>query len=361
MKTKLMLGVFGTIFFIVVHAASPLDDWTVNEPWPPVGNVRNVFTDGISFVVVTDYKLVYSPDGTQWDQNYPLPEGGIASASFVFANGKYVANYGKTLWTSTNGTNWTSVSLPTGGNGIAYANGQYVIGGEMGIMISQDASHWTKVEIYRVLSAYNPVFLDGRWHIISDRSELYSTTNFVTWSSVKLPSTGQIVSGNDVYLLKGRGYIYSSRDLTNWTQSVCLTSAQMAFGGKHFVSVGGLTQDGIHVSTDGINWIEKQNGNFYSVVFGNNRFVALRAGTSFVHTSGILPENPDYQLSIDRFTGVQLYGVIGRRYTIQATPDLSNTNEWKTVDSFILQTDPYVWIDKSSPFQTKRFYRAIPE
>jgi hypothetical protein len=59
------------------------------------------------------------------------------------------------------------------------------------------------------------------------------------------------------------------------------------------------------------------------------------------------------------FAGVVIEGPIGAEYSVQSTPALGPSN-WTTRMNVTLTTQPYVYIDYSSPTNSQQFYRAVP-
>jgi hypothetical protein len=53
-------------------------------------------------------------------------------------------------------------------------------------------------------------------------------------------------------------------------------------------------------------------------------------------------------------------GQIGSNYLIQATANLSTSN-WTTLTNVTLPSQPYIYIDYSSPTNNQRFYRAVQQ
>jgi alpha-tubulin suppressor-like RCC1 family protein len=63
---------------------------------------------------------------------------------------------------------------------------------------------------------------------------------------------------------------------------------------------------------------------------------------------------------IEMFAGVIVYGPPGSNYLIQATANLAS-NHWTTLTNVALPTQPYIYIDYSSPTNLQEFYRAVPQ
>ena len=65
-------------------------------------------------------------------------------------------------------------------------------------------------------------------------------------------------------------------------------------------------------------------------------------------------------VDIKMFAGVIVNGQLGSNYLIQATSNLASGN-WTTLTNVALLTQPYVYIDYSSPTNSRQFYRAVPQ
>lgn len=64
-------------------------------------------------------------------------------------------------------------------------------------------------------------------------------------------------------------------------------------------------------------------------------------------------------VGLEIFAGVVIDGPIGSEYTVQSTPALGPLN-WTTRTNVTLATQPYFYIDYSSPTNSQQFYRAVP-
>jgi formylglycine-generating enzyme required for sulfatase activity len=80
---------------------------------------------------------------------------------------------------------------------------------------------------------------------------------------------------------------------------------------------------------------------------------ALTAGTV------VLAQNPP-DLSLGTYPGLNISGSVGVVYSIEYTEDPAqpSTSGWHCLEFLQLPASPYLWIDKSAPATTKRFYRA---
>jgi hypothetical protein len=81
---------------------------------------------------------------------------------------------------------------------------------------------------------------------------------------------------------------------------------------------------------------------------GNNR---IRSIAFDPPTQVVSPAN----LQLKTYPGLQITGMIGRTYQIQASP---NMNAWSPVTTLLLTSSPYLWIDQN-PVGGNKFYRAV--
>jgi len=66
-------------------------------------------------------------------------------------------------------------------------------------------------------------------------------------------------------------------------------------------------------------------------------------------------------LDIHTYAGLSITGAVGTVYSIECVADLAQTNNpsaWQCLEFLQLPASPYLWLDKSVPITTKRFYRA---
>jgi len=69
-------------------------------------------------------------------------------------------------------------------------------------------------------------------------------------------------------------------------------------------------------------------------------------------------------ISLGLYPGVTINGTLGKRYGIQYTTDVSQTNSWLTLTNFTLTQPVQLWVDTdadtTSGLHPKRFYRVVP-
>lgn len=64
-------------------------------------------------------------------------------------------------------------------------------------------------------------------------------------------------------------------------------------------------------------------------------------------------------VGLNLFPVLTIADVVGSNYRIEATSDLVNTNSWTTLTNLVLPSNPYLFIDTSTPQAVRRYYRAI--
>ena len=65
-------------------------------------------------------------------------------------------------------------------------------------------------------------------------------------------------------------------------------------------------------------------------------------------------------IDLKMLAGVYVTGPIGANYQIEATPAIAPTN-WTTLTNVTITSQPYIYVDYSSPTNSKQFYRAVPQ
>jgi hypothetical protein len=119
----------------------------------------------------------------------------------------------------------------------------------------------------------------------------------------------------------------------------------------------GVLINGATNQTFTISSIQFTNAGFYSVVvtslFGSVTNIPAQV---VVNPAGVL---------FGTYPGLTITGTVGYAYSIQATPNLTNTNGWNTVANLTLQQTQQLWIDTSvnasDPANPHYFYRVVPQ
>ena len=113
--------------------------------------------------------------------------------------------------------------------------------------------------------------------------------------------------------------------------------------------LNGTNIAGATFATYTIPSVNSTNVGVYTVVVSN-------AGGSVTSQTAIVGTT-----DIKMFAGVIVNGPLGTNYLIQSTTNLSNTNAWTIRTNLALPSQPYIYIDYSSPTNRQQFYRAYPQ
>ncbi len=89
--------------------------------------------------------------------------------------------------------------------------------------------------------------------------------------------------------------------------------------------------------------------------------IVQNAGSGYTSTPLVEITPPD-MLFIESVSMVPMLSIrkaTGYKIDIQSTDNLESTNQWSTVTTVNVKTDPYVFVDTNTPNPSKRFYRAV--
>jgi hypothetical protein len=117
---------------------------------------------------------------------------------------------------------------------------------------------------------------------------------------------------------------------------------QFSTNGTSWVSISGATQEAYSIASSGL-----ANVGYYRMEAYNSQ------GTNFGNAADL------GFLNIHMYAGLNIYGAIGAGYAIQSAPGLAGN--WATLTNVSLPAEPYIFIDYSSPTNSKQFYRVVPQ
>ena len=270
------------------------------------------------FVAVGSKFVSYSADGITWTEG-TLPADCINATFKPIAHGigRFVAvgydnsgNFKASAITSTDGINWTSVTLPENKywQGICRGPDKFVAVGWNCVATSTDGVTWTKPSSY---------FTDRYWEAVIYGKDKYVTvarTSSDSFSGAMYSSTGSswspgknylidmlfegIAYGNNRYIAVGLGKDYSdtkkamtSTDGITWSNIVMPNGEWRAitFSDNMFVAGGSNAENDYRnfaVSLDGLEWktLASPYNHYYGITYGNGRFVAVSSSNYSAHS-----------------------------------------------------------------------------
>jgi hypothetical protein len=108
-------------------------------------------------------------------------------------------------------------------------------------------------------------------------------------------------------------------------------------------NISGATSNSYTISSTTLT-----NIGYYTVVASNS----VNTNTSSVATLAFI--------CLKMLAAVYVTGPIGANYQIDATPALGPTN-WTSLTNVTITSQPYIYVDYSTPTNSQQFYRAVPQ
>lgn len=231
--------------------------------------------------------------------------------SVAYGNNTFVAVSPTALNTSTNGTSWSTGSIPAGDwRAVGFGNGTFVIVAASGTeaLYSTNASSWTSTTIpageYRSV-AYGDVV--DTWVAVSANSAkaAYSVDGGQTWSAAILPEGAEwnsVAYGNGKFVAVGVSdssltQTAYSTDGVFWDAGSYIGGCEaVTFGNGRFVAIDGTSSTTSFISLDGINWTAGElpgaASSWKTVTYGGGLFLATITGSAnaAVSTDGLFWE-----------------------------------------------------------------------
>ena len=257
----------------IALSAAPGANWqTVKYP---AGDLLGVRFLGGKFYLCEREALLISSDGVHWS-GVNLPVGAAGVQDIAYGQHGYVAVTNYKLMFSADGTNWSMANIAASNDAhsldpqylqlgtVAVGNGVYVAAGVQGIATSTDGLNWqsrTATPQYAYSEdIYQVTYGAGRFVGVGYGGN-YTSVDGVTWTSFDAPSRLYGVAyGNGVFVASNGFTTYTSTDGLTWTLggSVSDTTARaylgpISFSGGRFYAYG---EKGVDSSTDGVHWAQ---------------------------------------------------------------------------------------------------------
>lgn len=280
-------------------------------PWEVTnlqGNARAIAYGNGMFVATGPQFISTSPDGITWTSR-TLPVGFnyqniiFNGNQIAFGNGKFVtmAVNGSSS-TSSDGITWTPINNDNlwQCNGVIFASGQFVAYGVNIIFTSPNGTTWTSRASQFAVNEWikTGVYGNGMFVLISSTSIQTSSDNGVTWtleSPTGLPGTSsygfeEIAHKDGLFVMTkaSESSVFTSTDAISWQASpyIGYHRPSITVGGTSGSKKGKIfiipTNDGLKylVSTDGVTWVLEAYGTggaltHLSAVYADGKFVSV--------------------------------------------------------------------------------------
>ncbi len=349
---------YGASTFVVVGDDGTILTSTNGADWAAQssGTANNLYgityANGI-FVAVGGSIILNSADGDTWTavttvgrNGGQFPVADLILYSVTYGDGLYVAvggggAVGPEIVTSTNGTTWNLLSSPgASGSAITYANGIFAAVGANALFTSTNGTNWSSpvhLPLWGITFGDNQFVAVGGDSPAAPGGVFVTSPNGTTWSE-GLAGTGAnlfgIAWGNGSFVTVG-GY------------------------GGPFGQFGGGTVGFILSSANAITWVnqfEETNSSLNGVVYGNGSFVAVGNNGTILQSGPIFTVTGSNQFANGGFA-LNLVGQIGRGYRIQTSTNLADSN-WTDLIDFTNTTETMQFLDTSATNYSERFYRV---
>lgn len=241
--------------------------------------------------------------------SYPRDVASNGSTMVALKAGKFLYSTDGTTW-----SNGTGATPPFSPANVIWAGSRFIVSSSSGIFSSSDGINWVKNSN---VNANGGIAYNGSTYVVSDLGNTYSgttakifTSNDLTnWTeqtyapSSKSLSTVGVQDGNFILNAADNYQHLKSSDGINWTPATFtevygnlpttpreITEAN----GKYYAAVG---SNGIYVSDDRTNWTKYTNapaGYYQEVEFDNvnNRLIAITENGSVTISQGIEGDEP---------------------------------------------------------------------
>ena len=316
--TTMAVGYVGTTYYMVAnyngHYATSADGitWTLNRD-ASSGNFYGVFNINGNAVAVGDMGVVLLSGGTreinQPGFNYSASNVTGTGARLVAYNGtnQYVCinSIGLPMYSS-DGDNWIGTPLNStfsnvmaSGLTVSYLNGLYLIGGSnttQSIFTSSDGVNWTARTTPTSSGIYAFAYGASTYVAVGAGGNVFSSPTGTTWTSQSAGTNAffDAIFANSTFVAVGAGgACYSSTNGTTWTSRSAGTNQfnriiYAAGTVNLFVAVG--VSGTCYTSPDGITWTSRSAG---TTTFNDVAFDSVNTRLVAVGNSGVIYTSPD--------------------------------------------------------------------
>lgn len=157
---------------------------------------------------------------------------------------------------------------------VVYGNGQFVAGSDATWSTSTDGVTWTNKSTGSSSDISTITYGDSVFITCHSDGTFRTTTNFINWTSYS-PNAGtprSINYINGTYFLVSSSGVYTSTNLSSWTQRSGGDVVSLFYGNGRYVIHSNFY--GISTSPDGITWTGQTSpGIFFALTYGNGLFL----------------------------------------------------------------------------------------
>jgi hypothetical protein len=288
------VGKYGTIM-----TSSDGTVWTKRDSKTSLNLNGIAYGNNLIVAVGDSCWILSSSDGITWTNlEYNLyPKNTLYS--ITYGNGKFVAVGFDMILTSTDGVNWTRITLGTPGtfSSVIFSNDLFVAAGENGIILTlSDGITWTLRNSSPWRNIFSLTYTNNQFIAISNGNATLSSPDGFTWTEQFIYPTylfrSIIYVNNQIIVVGDSGIIETSSDGTTWTEQQSGTKdglVSIAYGNGQYIAVGNGGK--VIASNDGIYWSNKTSGtteSFILLIYGNDEFMTIgNRGTILTSPDGI--------------------------------------------------------------------------
>ncbi|MBH3440550.1 glycoside hydrolase [Pseudomonas luteola] len=296
--------------------------WTTSPATSFTGIVNAIaYGNGVLVAVTNTTSALRSTDGMNWSVvSIPAACSGVA-----FGNGLFVASVasGTTYYTSPDGLTWTSRTGNAVGT-ICFGGGLFVACATMStVYTSPDGLTWTsRTGNGGSNIAYDSVYGNGLFVIVGAGGSIVTSPNGTTWTARSNGSTAILYGaayGNGVFVIGGNsGFIYSSTDGITWTLRATVVGGgrvtDIDYGNNVFIATTQAAGYVTYSSPDGINWTQRASINpptntIFKLGFGKGVFVVGGAGGFLAYTNALVFDPAtEFAVPLITFPAGSIYG-----------------------------------------------------
>lgn len=354
-------------------------DWSSTASSIPADIFIGVAYDSETFVAVgRGGSILASDDGANWiTRQQPDPARYPTLFGVAGGNGTFVAtSTGGVIFASSDTINWTNRVLDPNDqlSGISFANGAFVIVGNSNIFTSPNGTNWSSLTRGPgpAPDGNNIIYANGAFAGPSGGKAVLTSTDLVNWVAHDTGSLYpvQSVASDGITIVAASSGFLQSDPFSNTSPDLIQQprSATNAVGSTVVFSItaSGTSpiecqweKDGTPIvgatnSTLALHRIQFSDAGHYQAVLTNT---AGKASSQAARLA--IPAQLDIQ--IKKNAELTIAGVLGSSYRVEYSELGIGMNDWKTLTTLRLQVSPFQWEDSESPTVGGRIYRLVED